>query len=64
MHALFDDKPLRRYVVVPNIEEQERTIRTKVSELVQRNAWGPYSCSRDQLVELLDEALSGDASSE
>jgi NAD(P)-dependent dehydrogenase (short-subunit alcohol dehydrogenase family) len=64
MHALFDDNPLRRYVVVPNVEEQEFTIRTKVNELVQLNEWGPYSYSRDELVELLDEALSGDAPSE
>ena len=64
MHALFDGKPLRRYVVVPNANEQERTISTKVNELVQLNQWGPYSYSRDQLVELLDKALSGDASSE
>ena len=59
MHALFDDAPLRRYVVVPNEEEQAFTIRTKVNELVQLNQWGPYSYSRDQLVELLDEALAG-----
>ncbi len=64
MHALFDEKPLRRYVVVPNAGEQEMTIRTKVNELVQLNQWGPYSYSRDQLVELLDDALSGDAASE
>jgi len=64
MHALFDDNPLRRYMVVPNAEEQELTIRTKVAQLVQLNQWGPYSYSRDQLVELLDEALSGDAPSE
>ena len=64
MHALFDDKPLRRYVVVPNAEEQERTIRTKVNELVQLNQWGPYSYNRDQLVEMLDQALAGDESSE
>jgi NAD(P)-dependent dehydrogenase (short-subunit alcohol dehydrogenase family) len=64
MHALFDDNPLRRYVVVPNEGEQERTIRTKVNELVQLNQWGPYSYSRDQLMELLDQALSGDALSD
>jgi len=64
MHALFDDNPLRRYVVVPNEGEQERTIRTKVSELVQLNQWGPYSYSRDQLVEMLDQVLSGDAPSD
>ena len=61
MHALFDDNPLLRYMVVPNAEEQEWTIRTKVEQLVQLNQWGPYSYSRDQLVEMLDEALSGDA---
>ena len=64
MHALFDDAPLRRYVVVPNEEEQAFTIRTKVNELVQLNQWGPYSYSRDQLVELLDEALAGGAAPE
>ncbi|MEJ2297975.1 MAG: SDR family NAD(P)-dependent oxidoreductase [Woeseiaceae bacterium] len=61
MHALFDDNPLRRYVVVPNADEQAFTIRTKITELVQLNQWGPYSYSRDELVELLDQVLSGDA---
>jgi len=60
MHALFDKKPLRRYVVVPNAEEQGWTIRTKVNELVQLNEWGPYSYSRDELVQMLDEALAGE----
>lgn len=64
MHALFDDNPLRRYMVVPNVEEQEWTIRTKVNELVQLNTWGPHSYSRDELIEMLDEALAGDAPSE
>jgi NAD(P)-dependent dehydrogenase (short-subunit alcohol dehydrogenase family) len=64
MHALFDDDPLRRYMVVPNAQEQEMTIRTKINELVQLNQWGPYSYSRDQLVELLDDLLDGDAAAE
>ncbi len=64
MHALFDDNPLHRYMVVPNENEQGRTVRTKVNELVQLNQWGPYSYSRDELVELLDDALSGDAAAE
>jgi NAD(P)-dependent dehydrogenase (short-subunit alcohol dehydrogenase family) len=64
MHALFDDKPLRRYMVVPNEGEQEWTIRTQINELVQLNTWGPYSYSRDQLVEMLDEALAGGAPAE
>ena len=63
-HALFDEKPLRRYVVVPNAEEQQWTIGTKINELVQLNAWGPYSYSRDELVEMLDKALTGDDDSE
>ena len=61
MHALFNDNPLRRYMVVPNAEEQGWTIGAKVGELVQLNQWGPYSYSRDELVALLDEALSADA---
>ena len=64
MHALFDDEPLRRYVVVPNEEEQSMTIGTKISELVQLNTWGPYSFSRDELVELLDAELADDAGEE
>ena len=60
VHALFDDKPLRRYMVVPNAEEQGLTIRTKVDELVQLNEWGPYSYSRDQLVAMLDRAHAGE----
>ncbi len=64
MHALFDEAPLRRYVVVPNAEEQAWTIGAKVNELVQLNRWGPYSYSRDELVELLDAALAGEANPE
>ena len=60
MHALFDESPLRRYMVVPNAEEQGWTIGAKIVELVQLNQWGPYSYSRDELVALLDEAMSGD----
>lgn len=61
MHALFDDAPLRRYVVVPNAEEQGWTINAKIQQLVELNAWGPYSYSRDELVEMLDQALAGEA---
>ena len=64
MHALFDDNPLRRYVVVPNAEEQEWTIGAKVNELVQLNEWGPHSYSRDQLVEMLDAALAGETAAD
>ena len=63
-HALFDDKPLRRYMVVPNEEEQAWTIRTKVNELVQLNQWGPYSYTREELIKMLDEAMAGGDSGE
>jgi len=57
MHALFDSKPLRRYVVTPNQQEQAYTIETKVRQLVQLNQWGPHTYSRDQLVEMLDKVM-------
>ncbi|MEM6512825.1 MAG: SDR family NAD(P)-dependent oxidoreductase [Pseudomonadota bacterium] len=64
VHALFDEEPLRRYMVVPDEQEQNITIRTKINELVQLNEWGPYSYSRDELVEMLDATLSGASSDE
>jgi NAD(P)-dependent dehydrogenase (short-subunit alcohol dehydrogenase family) len=57
MHALFADKPLRRYVVAPNAGEYAWAIGTAINELVQLNAWGPYRYDRDGLVGLLEEAL-------
>lgn len=57
LHALFDEQPLLRYVVVPNAGEQQVTINTKIRELVELNAWGPYSFTRDELVQMLDAAL-------
>jgi len=35
MHALFDNKPLRRYVVTPNQNEQAFTISEKIRQLVE-----------------------------
>ena len=64
MHALFDDEPLLRYVVVPNADEQAWVIGTAVKEVAQLNKWGPYSYSRDELVQMLDEALNPPAEEE
>lgn len=64
MHALFDDEPLRRYVVVPNAEEQALTIGAKIQQLVQLNEWGPYSYTTDELVELLQQAMQADEAEE
>ena len=60
-HALTADKPLRRYMVVPNADEQAMTITTKIQQLVQLNQWGPYSYDREALIEMLDAALADES---
>ena len=60
MHALFADEPLRRYMVVPSAEEQAMTIRTKIQQLLQLNAWGPYSYSDEELAAMLQEEMAAD----
>lgn len=64
VHALFDNEPLRRYVVAPNAAEHAWAIEATVGKLVQLNQWGPYGYSRDELISLLDEALSGEVAEE
>jgi NAD(P)-dependent dehydrogenase (short-subunit alcohol dehydrogenase family) len=58
LHALFDDNPKRRYLVVPDQATAERTIRDHLEKLVQLNAEHAFSFDRDTLVEMLDEALA------
>lgn len=58
MHALFDPKPKRRYMVVASADEAERTITKAIEELVQLNERQPYSYDRKALIEKLDEALA------
>jgi NAD(P)-dependent dehydrogenase (short-subunit alcohol dehydrogenase family) len=55
--ALFEPDPRRRYMVVPNQQEAEITIRKAIQELVQLNEGHAYTYSRDALVGMLDEAL-------
>jgi NAD(P)-dependent dehydrogenase (short-subunit alcohol dehydrogenase family) len=57
LHFLTSDSPKRRYMVVPNQFEAEITIRQSLSEMVQLNEGHQFSYSRDQLVEMLDQAL-------
>ena len=64
IHALFDDAPLRRYMVVPHEGQQDLTVRQAVQELVELNAWGQYSFSRDELVAMVDEALAAQEASD
>lgn len=56
--ALFEPEPKRRYMVVPNQDEAERTIRKQIEQLVQLNEGQPYGYERAALVKMLDEALA------
>ncbi len=55
--ALFEPQPKRRYMVVPNQQEAEITIRKQIEQLVQLNEGQPYTYDRATLVKMLDEAL-------
>jgi NAD(P)-dependent dehydrogenase (short-subunit alcohol dehydrogenase family) len=58
LHAMFDEEPLRRYMVVPNAQEAGWTLAKQIEELVQLNEWHAYKYSRDDLVKMLDDALA------
>jgi NAD(P)-dependent dehydrogenase (short-subunit alcohol dehydrogenase family) len=56
--ALFEPTPKRRYMVVPNQQEAEYTIRKQIEQLAQLNEGQPYAYDRDELVKMLDAALA------
>jgi NAD(P)-dependent dehydrogenase (short-subunit alcohol dehydrogenase family) len=56
--ALFEDKPKRRYLVTPNQQEAEITIRKQIAQLVELNEGQAYTYDRDALVKMLDESLA------
>lgn len=56
--ALFEPRPKRRYLVVPNAEEAELTIRMQIEQLVQLNEGHAYTYDRPALIKMLDEALA------
>jgi len=60
LHAMFSDKPLRRYMVVPEEREAGWTIGKQVQKLVELNDWQAYSYSREQLIEKIDAAMASD----
>lgn len=57
MHALFDEQPKHRYMVVPNLEQATWTIGTSIRKAVQLNDAQEYSFSRAELIEMLDQAM-------
>ena len=60
LHALFAEQPKPRYMVASAQREADWTIRKIISELVQYNAQHSYSFSRDELVDMLDQAIDTD----
>ena len=60
LHALFDEHPRHRYMVVPNREQAALTIGRAVQRVAQLNEGQEYSFSRDELIEILDEAMGTD----
>ena len=56
-HFFTNDKPLRRYMVVPSEPEAAWAIDKAIEEVVQYNQWQAYSYTREQLIEKLDAAL-------
>ncbi|MBT8477377.1 MAG: SDR family NAD(P)-dependent oxidoreductase [Gemmatimonadetes bacterium] len=58
LHFLTNESPKRRYMVVPNQFEADLTIRQAFRELAQLNQDHAFSHSREELVEMLDEALT------
>jgi NAD(P)-dependent dehydrogenase (short-subunit alcohol dehydrogenase family) len=57
-HALFDENPKMRYMVVPDQEEAMWTIGKAIQEMVELNEGHEFSYSREQLIEMLDKALA------
>ena len=57
-NALSDPNPKRRYLVVPNQQEADWTIRKQIEQLVQLNEDQRYAYDRDALIKMLDEALA------
>jgi NAD(P)-dependent dehydrogenase (short-subunit alcohol dehydrogenase family) len=58
IHALFDETPKGRYMVVPNHGQAYMTIDRAMHRLVEQNTDQKFSFSRDELIEILDKALA------
>jgi NAD(P)-dependent dehydrogenase (short-subunit alcohol dehydrogenase family) len=56
--ALFDSRPKHRYLVVPNTQQADMTIKAQIQQLVQLNETQSYTYDRAALVKMLDEALA------
>jgi NAD(P)-dependent dehydrogenase (short-subunit alcohol dehydrogenase family) len=61
MHALFDENPKPRYLVVPNQEQAQWTINRAMERLVEQNHQQKYSYDRAALIDMLDKAMAQQA---
>jgi hypothetical protein len=57
--ALFDEKPLERYLVVPNAEEADVTLRQAAHEWARLDASTPYGWSRERIVATIAAGVGG-----
>jgi len=57
VHAMGAENPKRHYLVVPNEGEAEMTIRAALYRVVELNRDQPYTYTREELIELLDETM-------
>jgi NAD(P)-dependent dehydrogenase (short-subunit alcohol dehydrogenase family) len=58
LHAMFAEEPRRRYMVVPDEEQADITIRTAMSRAVQLNAHQEYSYTLEELTAMLAELVA------
>lgn len=56
--ALFADNPKEHYLAAPDQQQVGYVIRDVIQDLVELNGDQPFSYSRDELVSMLDEALT------
>ena len=59
-HAMFDPNPKLRYMVVPNRDEAAWTIGATIRRVAQRNERQEHAFSREELIEMLDEAIAAE----
>lgn len=57
LHAMRDETPKTRYMVVPNRQEAAFTVHAAMKRVVQLNEAQEYTYSRDELVAMLDAML-------
>jgi NAD(P)-dependent dehydrogenase (short-subunit alcohol dehydrogenase family) len=57
LQLMSSDAPNRRYMVTPNADQAELTVRWALQRVLQLNEDQPYALDRNELVRLLDELL-------